>query len=565
MATPDPVRTDAEAGDTPESVGAQLLAALPPMRLQSISLHDLNCDALWLNAGALGPDEHGYLENAIAAFSGPTARQCLETPLDTGSALFLAIRSPQAELVGLVMILLENKAAGNLAARILTPNMRIALQRAAILLRPVRRPGLHSGNTVTVAVLPGMDGLDWNPDELSPLGTLQVLSGPPRLTPAPPTARPAAPAPQAAAAQPTPAARPAPAPAAAVAAAARPASTGPAAATPRPLAPGTPLNAPVLRPPAPAASAAPVVRPAAPAAATTAAPSAPPALAPPALAPVRPAPPAAASAARPAAPAAPPAAAAASARPVAAGAPVYYDDHTPLPEDDEPAAPIGNLSQQVASGSGLQVRELVRLRAGGQLRRFHACLGGDHGSEDVIAALSQLLQWLEANPRILREGQASFSLSVAPNSLANEGLPVQVAEILARLQLPPETIGFELREASCVRMRPQAERFMASCERLRCFVVIDDFTFDTAGLELLRSGAVRILKVDPRLIAAAMRDKLAQARVIAIAQAAKVMGMHCATKQIDTPAGHRWLSAVGFDFAQTSAAAAIATLVAGQG
>ena len=82
--------------------------------------------------------------------------------------------------------------------------------------------------------------------------------------------------------------------------------------------------------------------------------------------------------------------------------------------------------------------------------------------------------------------------------------------------------------------------------------MIDDFTFNTAAVELLRSGAVRVLKVETRLVAAAMRDKLAQARVIAIAQAAKVLGTHCAAKYVDSQAGRRWLTAVGFDFTQSS-------------
>jgi EAL domain-containing protein (putative c-di-GMP-specific phosphodiesterase class I) len=242
-----------------------------------------------------------------------------------------------------------------------------------------------------------------------------------------------------------------------------------------------------------------------------------------------------------------------------------FDDNTPLPEEANDAVTLTPAAAPGASagGTGLVVRELVRLRSGGQSRRFHVAPAGEGGREDVIAALAELLRWIEMNPRILQQAPVSFSLSVAPNALLDEKLPAQIAETLSRLQLPAETIGFELREASCIRSRPQAERFLTACEKLRCFAVIDDFTFDTAGLELMRSGAVRVLKVDPRLIAAAMRDKLAQARVVAIAQAAKVLGMHCTAKQIDTPSGHRWLAAVGFDFAQTSAAAAIGTLIPG--
>ena len=124
-------------------------------------------------------------------------------------------------------------------------------------------------------------------------------------------------------------------------------------------------------------------------------------------------------------------------------------------------------------------------------------------------------------------------------------------------------IGFELRESACAKQRVLAEKFLAQCEQSHCFAVIDDFTFDTAVLDLLRSNAVRLLKVDARLVASALRDKLAQARVIAIVQAAKVMGMHCSAKYVDSQPGRRWIAAVGFDFNQSSATESLQRLSAG--
>ncbi|MEJ0005903.1 MAG: hypothetical protein WDM77_05815 [Steroidobacteraceae bacterium] len=70
------------------------------------------------------------------------------------------------------------------------------------------------------------------------------------------------------------------------------------------------------------------------------------------------------------------------------------------------------------------------------------------------------------------------------------------------------------------------------------------------------------MKVDARLVSAALKDKVAQARVIAIAQAAKVLGMHCAAKYVDSAAGRRWISAVGFDFNQASTTESLARLAA---
>ncbi len=146
----------------------------------------------------------------------------------------------------------------------------------------------------------------------------------------------------------------------------------------------------------------------------------------------------------------------------------------------------------------------------------------------------------------------SFTIGVSAQALTDPGLPAALAQALAAAALEPGMIGFELREAACINHYSLAEKFIAQCEQSRCFVVIDDFTFNTAMLELLRSGAVRLLKVDARLVTAALRDKLSQARVVGIAQAAKVLGTLCAAKYVDSQSGRRWLAAVGFDFNQSS-------------
>src|SRR5207245_11172919 len=90
-------------------------------------------------------------------------------------------------------------------------------------------------------------------------------------------------------------------------------------------------------------------------------------------------------------------------------------------------------------------------------------------------------------------------------------------------------------------------------DQLGCFVVIDDFSFDSAVLPLLRSKALRLVKIDPKLTSAAIRDKFAQAMVVAIVQAVKVLGIHCSAKRVESQASLQWLTAVGCDFAQGTA------------
>jgi EAL domain-containing protein (putative c-di-GMP-specific phosphodiesterase class I) len=475
------LRPQTEApGETAASLGAQLLALLPTLRLHSVSLFDVKGDVLWLSEGALGPDEQGVVEESIATLSAATTRAHLEASLaDSRAALFLAVRTPRATLAGVVMVLMDAKSlnSGNLAARILTTSMRSVLQKIAMLLAPpppnaatgtlstlsairgfssgtlplevARVPGSGMGDTANAELI--ADSLDWQPT-------------------------------------------------------------------------GEPVGAPLRD-----AEALQILE-------------------------------------------AAPGSDSLSGDDVLAWAPPEADASQEICFDADPVAAVRTTGEvealpavaaeaRTANAPALRLRELIRLRSGGRTRRYQVVAVAEHQRGDALATLNQLLAWLQQNPKVLQGDPLSFTIGVSAKALGDAGLPAALASALTAAPVEPGMIGFELRESSCVNQRDLAEKFLAQCEQSQCFAVIDDFTFDTRVLDLLRSNAVRLLKVDARLVASALRDKLAQARVIAIAQAAKVLGMHCAAKYVDSPAGRRWISAVGFDFNQASTTESLQRLV----
>ena len=81
-------------------------------------------------------------------------------------------------------------------------------------------------------------------------------------------------------------------------------------------------------------------------------------------------------------------------------------------------------------------------------------------------------------------------------------------------------------------------------------VALDDFTFHHNSMRWLGSSALKFLKLDAKITAVAMKERVPQAMVVAIAQASKVLGLSCVAKRVDTPAVREWLSAVGLDYAQ---------------
>jgi EAL domain-containing protein (putative c-di-GMP-specific phosphodiesterase class I) len=212
----------------------------------------------------------------------------------------------------------------------------------------------------------------------------------------------------------------------------------------------------------------------------------------------------------------------------------------------------------------LEVLPFSKLRTGGRTRRYEVLARSSHPNRvpqgfDKIA-LQQLLAWMGANRAAWNLEPTSFTLNLSIATLEDERFPQFVASQLKANGIAPDNIGFEIAEPLCLQRRAQVERFITLCDKLGCFVVIDDFSLDSSITGLLRSKALRLVKIDPKLTSVALKDKLAQAMVVAIAQAVKVLGIHCAAKRVESQASLQWLTAIGCDFAQGTALGQVQSL-----
>src|ERR1700747_2565513 len=110
-AAPPPAES---APATVQSLGRQLREALPTRRLHSVSLCDHEANVLWLSEGALGPDEHSLVVEALEVLATDPSLNIHEMGTEDGRlALFLPVRSPTADLVGIAMILGDAKSLGD--------------------------------------------------------------------------------------------------------------------------------------------------------------------------------------------------------------------------------------------------------------------------------------------------------------------------------------------------------------------------------------------------------------------------------------------------------------------
>jgi len=123
---------------TVESLGQQLRQALPTRRLHSVSLCDHEANVLWLSEGALGPDEHGLVVEALEMLTSDSSLNIHEMGTEDGRlALFLPVRTPTADLVGVAMILGDAKSLGDNTLECMSASpVRSIMLRLAVLLKP---------------------------------------------------------------------------------------------------------------------------------------------------------------------------------------------------------------------------------------------------------------------------------------------------------------------------------------------------------------------------------------------------------------------------------------------
>ena len=592
------------SGDSKAAIGEALKQAIVGNRLQSISLHDERGDVLWLDEGALGPDEHNLVVEAAAELqAGPEKSYVFQVIGDGRAAAFLPARSPLNDLLGLAMIIADAKFLDSKGAeKFVTPTTTNLMRRLAFLRKPTAPP----------------------PPPAAPPSANRVVSQPPKAPP--PLPRPAA------AQAPAAAARPAAAPSAATRPGVPPAQ--------RPAAPQARMQAPPARPAVPAKPQVPPPKAAQPAAQPAARPAAPPA--------------AAAKSAQPAKPIGQQrpssstsdtiafeiadidpksllkgAARQAPAEPKRPDLRVVQTDRLPklelklesepvpdLIQNEEPVAEIElepmyadpvdgeeqttevealaepdsdmnvepeyiDESAPVTAGAGqfefygqifeLHVQQLVKLKGSGGTRRFEVLVRDAQADNEFGVAPDRVLQdvhdpsansdldrivlehliiWLGDNRAVWENDPSSFSINLGMGTIADPKFAGFVAQTLKTHKVSAKAIGFEITEKSCVEQVRDVDMFVQACEKIGCHVVLDDFTLHHNSLRWLGSSALKFLKLDPKITAVAMKDRVPQALVVAIAQASKVLGLSCVAKRVDTPAVRDWLSAVGLDYAQ---------------
>jgi EAL domain-containing protein (putative c-di-GMP-specific phosphodiesterase class I) len=207
----------------------------------------------------------------------------------------------------------------------------------------------------------------------------------------------------------------------------------------------------------------------------------------------------------------------------------------------------GNLPLALPELTPIRARKYIRLQSGSGTRRYEVVINPVSAPHDA-AVFEHVVDWLAQNRQLYVTKPASFAVPISAAAAVDGGFASRVAASLSRHSLDDGLVMLIIPAAAWCAQPEALHHLLDLCDQHRCRVVLDDFELNEAALLVLRSKAIRMLKLSAELTTEAMRERFPRALLSACTHIARVLGIHCIAKRVDSAAAGRWLAVAGVDY-----------------
>lgn len=159
---------------------------------------------------------------------------------------------------------------------------------------------------------------------------------------------------------------------------------------------------------------------------------------------------------------------------------------------------------------------------------------------------------LAAGPQrkyLLDEG-SKFFLNLSGNTIHDSEFPAFVLETLQEYSVSGATLCFEVPNSELGRSGESTVRFIQSIRSHGCQVALSGFGRDMIAFNLIRGFQIEFLKIDGSVILNVHRDPMDLAKVAAINQVAKKIGVKTIAEFVENDETITKLKETGIDYAQ---------------
>jgi PAS domain S-box-containing protein len=141
-------------------------------------------------------------------------------------------------------------------------------------------------------------------------------------------------------------------------------------------------------------------------------------------------------------------------------------------------------------------------------------------------------------------------INLSARTLEDRSVADLIAVTLARGDVDPARVGFELTETAMLENDEQARRFAEQVRGLGCRLALDDFGTGYGGLTYLKQLPVDSLKIDREFVADALVDPASRRVITAVVGLAQAFDLITVGEGVEDAATARLLAELGVDRAQ---------------
>lgn len=143
-----------------------------------------------------------------------------------------------------------------------------------------------------------------------------------------------------------------------------------------------------------------------------------------------------------------------------------------------------------------------------------------------------------------------FGVNVSGQTLAETGFTSEAAAVLARAEVDPACVVFEIDEADYLAHPGTAERFAAAAKAIGCKLLLDGFGRRSVSFAALKTLGVDYVKVDGVIVRKLATSEVARSKLGAIARVGDVVGVTVIGECVEDRETMSRLSAAGVRYAQ---------------
>jgi Amt family ammonium transporter len=142
------------------------------------------------------------------------------------------------------------------------------------------------------------------------------------------------------------------------------------------------------------------------------------------------------------------------------------------------------------------------------------------------------------------------SINLSPSALADDTLVPIVEQQLAKYEIPPQTLCFEIAEPAALANLTRTVRFLSGIRAVGCGVALEDFGSGVSSFTYLKTLPVDFLKIGGHIVRGVAEDPVYCSIVGAVDQIGRSMGISTIAKQVGSAPVLQKLRALGIGYAQ---------------